>query len=65
MYYFTRLQCFIFSIRKFTWTVCWQVVQRVKVRVETNEDVWALKIINFIQGANQLLFDGLTRELPL
>ncbi|KAL3850760.1 hypothetical protein ACJIZ3_012642 [Penstemon smallii] len=42
-----------------------EVIKRVKVRVGSAEDVWALKFINFIVGANQLLFDGLTRELPL
>ncbi|XP_051113623.1 exonuclease V, chloroplastic-like [Andrographis paniculata] len=42
-----------------------EVIQRVKVNVESAEDVWALKLMNFIVGANQLLFDGLTRELPL
>ena len=42
-----------------------QVVKKVKVRVGTLEDVLALKFINFIVGANQLLFEGLTRELPL
>lgn len=29
------------------------------------EDAWAIKFINFMVGANQLLFDGLTREIPL
>lgn len=42
-----------------------QVIKRVKVHVESAEDVWALKFINFIIGSNQLLSDGLTRELPL
>ncbi|KAL0460235.1 UNVERIFIED_CONTAM: Exonuclease V, chloroplastic [Sesamum latifolium] len=42
-----------------------EVVKRVKVHVESAEDMWALKFMNFIVGANQLLFDGLTRELPL
>lgn len=42
-----------------------QVIKRVRVRVDSAEDVWALKFLNFIVGANQLLFDGLTRELPL
>ncbi|KAK4408912.1 Exonuclease V, chloroplastic [Sesamum angolense] len=42
-----------------------EVIKRVKVHVESAEDMWALKFINFIVGANQLLFDGLTRELPL
>ncbi|GFQ02087.1 exonuclease v chloroplastic [Phtheirospermum japonicum] len=42
-----------------------EVIKRVKVHVQSAEDVWALKFMNFIVGANQLLFDGLTRELPL
>ncbi|KAF9596738.1 hypothetical protein IFM89_012937 [Coptis chinensis] len=42
-----------------------EVIQKVEVHVEEIEDSWALKIINFIVGANQLLFQGLTRELPL
>ncbi|XP_059315096.1 exonuclease V, chloroplastic-like [Lycium ferocissimum] len=42
-----------------------EVIKRVKVHVASAEDVWALKFLNFIVGANQLLFDGLTRELPL
>ncbi|KAL4332927.1 hypothetical protein GQ457_07G036110 [Hibiscus cannabinus] len=42
-----------------------EVVKKVKVRVESVEDSWALKFINFITCANQLLFEGLTRELPL
>lgn len=42
-----------------------EVIKRVKVEVKSKEDMWALKLINFIVGANQLVFDGLTRELPL
>ncbi|KAJ8551845.1 hypothetical protein K7X08_028288 [Anisodus acutangulus] len=42
-----------------------EVIKKVKVHVSSAEDVWALKFLNFIVGANQLLFDGLTRELPL
>ncbi|KAJ4845150.1 hypothetical protein Tsubulata_040322 [Turnera subulata] len=41
------------------------VVKKVKVTVESYEDQWALKFLNFITGVNQLLFDGLTRELTL
>lgn len=44
---------------------CVQVFKKVKVHVDSAEDAWALKFLNFIVGANQLLFDGLTRELPL
>ncbi|KAI4373525.1 hypothetical protein MLD38_011644 [Melastoma candidum] len=42
-----------------------EVVTRVKVHVQSKEDKWALRFINFVVGANQLLFEGLTRELPL
>ncbi|KAF2300556.1 hypothetical protein GH714_014021 [Hevea brasiliensis] len=38
-----------------------EVVKRVKVSVKSAEDAWALKFINFITGANQLLLEGLTR----
>ncbi|PQP99601.1 hypothetical protein Pyn_01109 [Prunus yedoensis var. nudiflora] len=42
-----------------------EVVKKVKVRIESIEDRWALKLLNFIAGVNQLLSEGLTRELPL
>ncbi|XP_030503100.2 exonuclease V, chloroplastic [Cannabis sativa] len=42
-----------------------EVVKKVKVTVKSVEDRWALKFLNFIIGVNQLLFEGLTRELPL
>ncbi|XP_022730596.1 exonuclease V, chloroplastic-like [Durio zibethinus] len=42
-----------------------EVFKKLKVRVQSVEDTWALKFIDFITGANQLLFEGLTRELPL
>ncbi|CAN1198733.1 Exonuclease V, chloroplastic [Linum perenne] len=42
-----------------------EVVTRVKVNVESTEDSWALKFVNFITGVNQLLFQGLTRELQV
>ncbi|KAI3461458.1 hypothetical protein Pfo_018121 [Paulownia fortunei] len=42
-----------------------EVITRVKVHVESAEDVWALKFMKFIFGANQLLCNGLTRELPI
>lgn len=41
------------------------MVKKVKVSVESFEDAWALKFLTFITGVNQLLFEGLTRELPL
>lgn len=42
-----------------------EVIKKVEVRVESREDIWALKFINFIVCANQLSFEGLTRELPV
>ncbi|MED6168644.1 hypothetical protein PIB30_013373 [Stylosanthes scabra] len=42
-----------------------EVMKRVKVKIATKEDRWALKFLNFIHGVNQLLFTGLTRELPI
>lgn len=42
-----------------------EVVKRVEVHLKTVEDLWAVKLMNFMTGVNQLLFEGLTRELPL
>ncbi|XP_057856284.2 exonuclease V, chloroplastic isoform X2 [Cryptomeria japonica] len=42
-----------------------EVLIRMELAVHTREDSWAVKLLNFITGANQLLFDGLTRELPI
>lgn len=42
-----------------------EVITRVEVVVKSAEEHWALKMINFIHGTNQLLLDRLTRELPL
>ncbi|MCL7027186.1 hypothetical protein MKW94_016997 [Papaver nudicaule] len=42
-----------------------EVIKRVEVRVEAAEDAWAVRLMNFISGTNQLLFEGLTRELPV
>ncbi|KAL2328652.1 hypothetical protein Fmac_022079 [Flemingia macrophylla] len=42
-----------------------EVIKRVEVTVKSQEDHWALKFLNFINGVNQLLFEGLTRELPI
>ena len=42
-----------------------QVVKKVPIQVTSKEDKWALKFMRVIIGANQLLFEGLTRELPL
>ncbi|KAL5581195.1 hypothetical protein UlMin_013637, partial [Ulmus minor] len=42
-----------------------EVIKKVRVRVKSAEDIWALKLLNFIIGVKQLLLEGLTRELPL
>ncbi|KAI5391091.1 hypothetical protein KIW84_076089 [Lathyrus oleraceus] len=42
-----------------------EVITRVEVKIRSQEDRWALKLLNFITGVNQLLFEGLTRELPM
>ncbi|XP_022140311.1 exonuclease V, chloroplastic isoform X2 [Momordica charantia] len=42
-----------------------EVVKKAKVQVKSAEDRWALKLLNFTFGVNQLLFEGLTRELPV
>ncbi|XP_068634663.1 exonuclease V, chloroplastic-like [Aristolochia californica] len=42
-----------------------EIVKRVEVSIQSAEDSWAVKLMNFIAGANQLLFDGLTREIPV
>ncbi|KAB1216330.1 Exonuclease V, chloroplastic [Morella rubra] len=42
-----------------------RVTKKVEVQGNSVEDEWAKKLMNFIIGANQLLSNGLTRELPL
>ncbi|XP_019441456.1 PREDICTED: exonuclease V, chloroplastic-like isoform X2 [Lupinus angustifolius] len=42
-----------------------EVLKHVEVEVNSEEDYMALKLVNFISGVNQLMFGGLTRELPL
>lgn len=42
-----------------------EVLEQVEVNVKSCEDYMALKLVNFINGVNQLLSDGLTRELPI
>ncbi|KAK1283111.1 hypothetical protein QJS10_CPB21g01201 [Acorus calamus] len=42
-----------------------EVVERVAIPIKSSEESWAVKLMNFIIGANQLLFEGLTRELPV
>lgn len=42
-----------------------EVVKRVRVKVESNEDKWALKLLSSIAAVNQFLFEGRTRELLL
>ncbi|KAJ7980962.1 Exonuclease V chloroplastic [Quillaja saponaria] len=42
-----------------------EIIEKVKVKVKSREDSWALKLLNFIIGVNQLLTEGLTRELSV
>ncbi|MQM16815.1 hypothetical protein Taro_049772, partial [Colocasia esculenta] len=42
-----------------------EVVQKVEICIKTMEDSWAVKFLNFVFGTHQLLFEGLTRELPV
>ncbi|AQK79100.1 Exonuclease V chloroplastic [Zea mays] len=42
-----------------------EVVERVDVAIRSAEELWAVKFMNFIVGTNQLLFEGITREIPV
>lgn len=42
-----------------------EVLVRVELDIRSKEDSWAVRLVNFIVGVNQLLFDGMTRELPV
>ncbi|KAI4976700.1 hypothetical protein ZWY2020_050307 [Hordeum vulgare] len=42
-----------------------EVIERVDIAVRSPEELWAVKFMNFIVGSNQLLFNGMTRELPV
>lgn len=42
-----------------------EVIEKIDIRIESLEESWAIKFFNFIVGAQQLLFEGLTRELPV
>ncbi|KAK3140859.1 hypothetical protein QOZ80_5AG0406810 [Eleusine coracana subsp. coracana] len=42
-----------------------EVVERVDVAIKSAEESWAVRFMNFIVGTNQLLFNGLTREIPV
>lgn len=42
-----------------------EVSEKVKVHVRSTEDIWAVKLFNSITGIDQLLSEGLTRELPI
>ncbi|KAG0477055.1 hypothetical protein HPP92_013896 [Vanilla planifolia] len=42
-----------------------EVVERIEIQTKSIEDLWAVKFLNFIVGVNQLLFEGVTRELPV
>lgn len=40
-----------------------EVMVRIDIPVETQEDMWGIRFLNFIVGINQLLTQGMTREL--
>ncbi|XP_006654945.3 exonuclease V, chloroplastic [Oryza brachyantha] len=42
-----------------------EVIERADVTVRSLEELWAVKFMNFIMGANQLMLEGITRELPV
>uniref|UniRef100_A0A0D9WC84 Exonuclease V, chloroplastic n=1 Tax=Leersia perrieri TaxID=77586 RepID=A0A0D9WC84_9ORYZ len=42
-----------------------EVIERVDVTIRSAEEMWAVKFMNFIVGANQLMLEGITRELPV
>ncbi|KAG2075178.1 hypothetical protein BDR04DRAFT_1228933 [Suillus decipiens] len=39
--------------------------EKVFVRTSTNEERWALRLFNLTAGLEQLIFEGITRELPV
>ncbi|RLM65246.1 exonuclease V, chloroplastic-like [Panicum miliaceum] len=42
-----------------------EVVERVEVTIRSAEELWAVKFMNFIMGTNQLMFEGIIREIPV
>ncbi|XP_078434801.1 exonuclease V-like protein isoform X2 [Wolffia australiana] len=42
-----------------------EIITKIEISIKSLEDSWALKLINFIFGSQQLLLHGLTRELPI
>ncbi|XP_074570649.1 exonuclease V, chloroplastic isoform X2 [Curcuma longa] len=42
-----------------------EVSEKMELHFETIEDSWAIRLMNFIIGAHNLLFEGITRELPV
>jgi exonuclease V len=50
---------------RFIYFILEQVIERVDIAIRSAEESWAVKFMNFIVGTNQLLFNGLTRELPV
>ncbi|CAL5097201.1 unnamed protein product [Urochloa decumbens] len=42
-----------------------EVVERVDIAIRSAEELWAVKFMNFIVGTNQLMFEGITREIPV
>ncbi|RLM64464.1 exonuclease V, chloroplastic-like [Panicum miliaceum] len=42
-----------------------EVVERVEVTIRSAEELWAVKFMDFMMGTNQLMFEGITREIPV
>ncbi|XP_042419975.1 exonuclease V, chloroplastic-like isoform X3 [Zingiber officinale] len=42
-----------------------EVSEKIELHIKTIEDSWAIRLMNFIVGTNHLLFEGITRELPV
>lgn len=75
-FWFFQAECCAFSTMISPWkflrtnliSTCFlldQVVERVDVAIRSAEELWAVKFINFIVGTNQLMFEGMTREIPV
>ncbi|CAL4910557.1 unnamed protein product [Urochloa decumbens] len=42
-----------------------EVVRRVGVAIRSAEELWSVRIMDFLVGTNQLMFEGITREIPV
>ncbi|CAN6358376.1 unnamed protein product [Urochloa humidicola] len=42
-----------------------EVVRTVDVAIRSAEEFWSVRITNFIVGTNQLMVEGITREIPV